>query len=347
MRPPSVLFGAVAALRPGHCLTQEKSSSGRQSTPAARRARRARRLTMRSRVSFCETCRRITLAAGSRELYLVICFARRALLSPPTAQALSRPTRRLIFEIKRHFSPRCRKSVPRPGAGFRVPAAPGRRRRRRRGAPAHPRRHERQTPRRARPCLRARGVRRPRGFASFETTTPARDGRGEDAAARWRVRGDESSWTLRGDESRRRRGRDVDTPWRRIAAKTRPRRESSVETGRAKTGVVVVPPRVPPAAGTASRPRATPPGTGCRRCPWSASRSTRASRASSPPTHSRATGRRPARRRPARPRLRTPTALRATACPTPTTARRTRRRRTATRRRTFGGADLPTQGKGS
>ena len=41
--------------------------------------------------------------------------------------------------------------------------------------------------------------------------------RGDAAAARWKVRGDESR---RG----RGRGRDVDSPWRRVAAATRPRR---------------------------------------------------------------------------------------------------------------------------
>ena len=47
--------------------------------------------------------------------------------------------------------------------------------------------------------------------------------RGDAAAA---------TWIFHGDESRRRRGRDVDIPWRRVAATPRPQRGYSVETSR-------------------------------------------------------------------------------------------------------------------
>ena len=56
-------------------------------------------------------------------------------------------------------------------------------------------------------------------------------GRGDAVAATWIVPGDESrrrrgraTWIFGGDGSRRRRGRDVDSPWRRVAAMPRLRR---------------------------------------------------------------------------------------------------------------------------
>ena len=52
---------------------------------------------------------------------------------------------------------------------------------------------------------------------------PWETGRGDAACA---------TWIFRGDESRRRRGRDVDLPWRRVEATPRPRREQSVEASR-------------------------------------------------------------------------------------------------------------------
>ena len=55
--------------------------------------------------------------------------------------------------------------------------------------------------------------------------------RGDAAAATWMFRGSESRRRIfGGDESRRRRRRDVDSPWRRVAAAPRPRRGCSVET---------------------------------------------------------------------------------------------------------------------
>ena len=60
-------------------------------------------------------------------------------------------------------------------------------------------------------------------YAHFRRADVPWTSRGAAAAATWKVRG---------DESRRRRGRDVDIPWRRDAAPPRPRRGQSVETRR-------------------------------------------------------------------------------------------------------------------
>ena len=62
------------------------------------------------------------------------------------------------------------------------------------------------------------------GHVYGPTTEPAADADGK-------LRCTFAAWAFRGDESRRRRGCDVDIPWRRVAAAPRPRRGSSAETG--------------------------------------------------------------------------------------------------------------------
>ena len=83
-------------------------------------------------------------------------------------------------------------------------------------------------PRRRRGC----GVDVPwRRVATFAARTFRRWNRGDAAAATWTFRGDVRRADVPSMESRRRRGCDVDIPWRRVAATPRLLRGNSVETG--------------------------------------------------------------------------------------------------------------------